>query len=158
MVTLATISPRMMVASSTFKGRVKLHGRSGLEDKTMADLAERGVPFRYEEVRVSYEKPASSHKYTPDFILPNGVIVETKGLFDSDDRKKHELIRKQHPALDIRFVFSRSASPIRKGSKTTYGSWCAKLGIPYADKAIPQAWIDEPDDPARHAAISNASA
>lgn len=146
-----------MVAFSTSKSRVTLHGRSGLEDKTMVDLAARGVPYRYEAVKVSYEKPASHHKYTPDFILPNGIIVETKGLFDTDDRKKHELIRKQHPQLDIRFVFSRSASPIRKGSKTTYGSWCAKLGIPYADKTIPQAWIDEPDDPDRHAALSAAA-
>ncbi len=146
-----------MPAASTFKGRVKLHGRSGLESKTMEDLAKRGVPYRYEEVRVGYEKPASRHKYTPDFILDNGIIVETKGLFDSDDRKKHELVRKQHTDLDIRFVFSRSASPIRKGSKTTYGAWCAKLGIPFADKVIPQAWVDEPNDPSRHAAIAAAA-
>lgn len=124
----------------------------------MADLEERGVPYRYEEVRVAYEKPASQHKYTPDFILRNGIIIETKGLFDSDDRKKHELVRKQHPKLDIRFVFSRSASPIRKGSKTTYAAWCQKIGIPFADKTIPQAWIDEPNDPERHAAIEAASA
>lgn len=143
----------MTVAFSTFKGRVKLHGRSGLEDKTMADLAERGVSYRYEEFKVGYTKPASSHKYTPDFVLPNGIILETKGLWDSDDRKKHELIRKQHPKLDIRFIFSRSASPIRKGSKTTYADVCSKLGIPFADKVVPQAWIDEPDDPSRHSAI-----
>ncbi|MBB3910115.1 hypothetical protein [Sphingomonas desiccabilis] len=134
-----------------------MRGRSGLEDKTMEDLAKRGVSYRYEQVRLGYEKPASRHKYTPDFILPNGIIVETKGLFDSDDRKKHELVRQQHPRLDIRFVFSRSASPIRKGSKTTYGTWCAKHGIPFADKAIPQTWIDEPDDPERHAAITAAA-
>lgn len=141
------------MAFSTSKSRVKLHGRSGLEDKTMADLTERGVPYRYEEVKVGYTKPASAHKYTPDFVLPNGIIVETKGLWDSDDRKKHALIRQQHPQLDIRLVFSRSASPIRKGSKTTYAAVCAKLGIQFADKVIPQAWIDEPDDPSRHSAI-----
>lgn len=102
---------------------------------------------------MGYTKPASSHKYTPDFVLPNGIIVETKGLWDVDDRKKHELIRKQHPKLDIRFVFSRSASPIRKGSKTTYADVCTKMGITFADKVVPQAWIDEPDDPSRHSAI-----
>lgn len=144
------------MASWTSKLRTKNHGRSGLEDKTMEDLAARGVPYRYEDLKVSYEKPASTHTYTPDFILPNGIIVETKGLFDSDDRKKHELIRKQHPSLDIRFIFSRSASPIRKGSKTTYGSWCAKLGIPFADRVIPQSWIDEPSDPSRIAATEAA--
>lgn len=145
-----------MPAAWTFKGRTK--GRSGLEDKTMDDLSQRGVAYRYEQVRIGYEKPASRHRYTPDFVLPNGIIVETKGLFDSDDRKKHELILRQHPGLDIRFIFSRSSSPIRKGSKTTYGAWCAKLGIQFADKTIPQTWIDEPDDPARHAAIAAATA
>jgi len=124
----------------------------------MADLTARGVPYRYEEVRVRYAKPATSHTYTPDFILPNGIIVETKGLFDSDDRKKHELLKAQHPALDIRFVFSRSASPIRKGSKTTYAVWCAKRGFPFADKLIPSEWTDEPDQPSRHAAIAAATA
>src|SRR3546814_19922388 len=105
----------------------------------MRDLDERGVPYRYEEVKVRYDKPATSHTYTPDLILKNGIIVETKGIFDVDDRRKHELIKAQHPGLDIRFVFSRSKSPIRKGSKTTYADWCAKRGIPFADKQIGRA-------------------
>lgn len=130
------------MAFSTSKGRVKLHGRSGLEDKTMDDLAKRGVSFEYETLKVKYEKPASQHTYTPDFILANGVIVETKGLFTVEDRQKHVLVKAQNPDLDIRFVFSRSASPIRKGSKTTYADWCRKNGFLYADKVIPQEWLD----------------
>src|SRR3546814_10940668 len=123
----------------------------------MRDLDERGVPYRYEEVKVRYDKPATSHTYTPDLILKNGIIVETKGIFDVDDRRKHELIKAQHPGLDIRFVFSRSKSPIRKGSKTTYADWCAKRGIPFADKLVPQEWAEEPNDPARHEEIGRAS-
>ncbi|API58493.1 hypothetical protein BSL82_03555 [Tardibacter chloracetimidivorans] len=46
-------------------------------------------------------------------------------------------------ALDIRFVFSRSSSPIYKGSKTTLGAWCEKNGFLYADKTIPEEWIKE---------------
>lgn len=130
-------------------------GRSGLEDKTMGDLAARGVSYRYEEVKVRYQKPASDHKYTPDFVLPNGIIVETKGRFEPDDRQKHELVRAQHPHLDIRFVFSRSASPLRKGAKTTYAAWCSKRGFHFADKSIPQSWIDEAPCPRRLAAIEN---
>lgn len=147
-----------MPAPWTSKGRIKLHGRSGLEDKTMEDLAQRGVPYRYEEVKVSYEKPASRHKYTPDFVLPNGIIIETKGIFDPADRQKHELIKAQHPGLDIRFVFSRSKTPLRKGSPTSYGSWCEKRGFLFADKTVPQAWTDEPNEPARHAALAAAAA
>lgn len=132
--------------------------RSGLEQKVQEDLAERGVPYRYEEVKVRYERPATSHTYTPDFILPNGIIVETKGLWDVEDRQKHKLLRVQHPNLDIRFVFTRSKSPIRKGSKTTYGDVCLKLGIKFSDKVIPLEWTAEPDCPLRHAAIAAAAA
>ena len=146
------------VASSTFKPRrAAVSWRSGLEQAIQEDLAKRGVPYRYEEVKVRYTRPETSHTYTPDFILRNGIVVESKGLFDADDRKKHELLKKQHPNIDIRFVFSRSTSPIRKGSKTTYGDWCAKRGIPFADKLIPPDWLSEPDDPARHAAIAAAT-
>ena len=92
---------------------------------------------------MEYTIPESVHKYTPDFVLPNGIIIETKGVWDVEDRKKHILIREQHPELDIRFVFSRSKTPIYKGSKTTYASFCEKNGIKFADKIIPEAWISE---------------
>lgn len=132
--------------------------RSGLEQRNQEDLTARGVPFRYEEVKLRYTRPASAHKYTPDFILPNGIIVETKGLFDTEDRQKHLLVKAEHPGLDIRFVFTRSASPLRKGAKTTYAEWCAKNGFTFADKLIPQAWIDEPLEPSRLEAIERAQA
>nr|DAL93602.1 MAG TPA: endonuclease I [Caudoviricetes sp.] len=34
------------------------------------------------------------------------------------------LIKQQNPELDIRFIFSRSKTPIYKGSKTTYAAFC----------------------------------
>lgn len=76
-------------------------------------------------------------------MLPNGIVIETKGVWDSEDRKKHVLIKQQYPDLDIRFVFSRSKTPIYKGSKTTYASFCEKYGFKYADKQIPESWIHE---------------
>ena len=76
-------------------------------------------------------------------ILSNGIIVESKGRFVTADRKKHLLIKKQHPTLDIRFVFSNSKAKINKGSKTTYGDWCDKHGFLYADKLIPEEWLYE---------------
>ena len=81
--------------------------------------------------------------FTPDFILPNGIIIEVKGLFNSSDRKKHILVKDQHPDLDIRFVFSNSKSKLYKKSKSTYRDWCIKHGFLYADKDIPQEWIKE---------------
>ena len=93
------------------------------------------------------------HKYTPDWVLPNGIIVESKGRFVTEDRTKHRLIREQYPHLDIRFVFSNANTKIGKKSATTYGLWCQRLGIPYATRSIPQAWIDELPHRARMKAL-----
>lgn len=120
--------------------------RSGLEEKVAAQLEAAGLVVVYEDKEhvIKYTTPAEPHKYTPDFILPNGIIVETKGIFDADDRKKHLLVRAQHPDKDIRFVFSNSKAKLYKGSPTTYAAWCNKNGFLYADKLIPPAWLKEP--------------
>lgn len=121
------------------------HGyRSGLEDNNVQHLKRHKHPVLFEVRKIYYVKPAKLHSYTPDFELKNGIIVETKGIFDIDDRKKHLLIKSQHPDLDLRFVFSRSKTPIRKGSPTTYGDWCDRFGFKYADKLIPVSWLNEP--------------
>jgi len=120
------------------------HGyRSGLEERIAEQLDKLGVEYKYEEVKLKYIKPASEHIYTPDFVLPNGIIVETKGRFLALDRQKHLLVRKNNPTLDIRFVFSNSNARISKTSRTTYAAWCEKNNFKYADKTIPQEWIDE---------------
>lgn len=118
--------------------------RSGLEEKLAAQLSQAGVEVSYESMTIPYEKPASKHRYTPDFPLPNGIIIESKGRFVTADRQKHLLIKKQHPDLDIRFVFSTSKARISKTSKTTYGDWCRKNGFLFADKMIPEEWLKEP--------------
>lgn len=118
--------------------------RSGLEAQNMKVLEANGVKAEYEMWRIPYVIPASNHVYTPDVVLPNGIIVELKGLWDSDDRKKHLLIREQYPEIKVRLVFSSSKAKLYKGSKTTYGEWCTKHGIIYADKLIPASWIKEP--------------
>ena len=48
-----------------------------------------------------------------------------------------------NPELDIRIVFMSGKTKIRKGSKTTYGDWCDKHQIPWAEKQIPEAWFSE---------------
>lgn len=117
--------------------------RSGLEDKVSEQLKNAGVDAKYEKYTIPYTIPASSHTYTPDFVLPNGIIVETKGIFSVEDRKKHLLLQEQYPKLDIRFVFSNSKTKLYKGSKTTYAEWCAKNNFKYADKWIPETWFKE---------------
>jgi hypothetical protein len=131
--------------------------RSGLEVDTAAHLKALGVNYRYEEVRLAYVKPETPATYTPDFLLDNGIVVETKGRFMPDDRKKHVLLKAQHPGLDIRFVFSRSSTKISKASKTSYADWCVKNGFKFADKQIPQAWLNESACSIRIAAIKTAT-
>lgn len=129
------------------RARAIKHGyRSGLEETVANYLQDHNIPFEYENKAntIRYTVPAKDHNYLPDFKLPNGIIVETKGRFVLADRKKHEFIKQQHPELDIRIVFSNSKAKISKKSNTTYAMWCEKLGIPYADKQIPQSWLDEP--------------
>lgn len=119
--------------------------RSGLEKRISDDLKSKNVPFGYETIKIEYTVPERDAKYTPDFVLlSNGIIVESKGIFGTDDRKKHLLIKQQHPELDIRLVFSRSSAPIYKGSATTHASWAEHHGFKWAEKLIPQEWLDEP--------------
>jgi hypothetical protein len=121
-----------------------VHGfRSGLEEQVARQLAAAGLDVEYESTKVEYVKPERKAKYTPDFPLPNGIIVETKGRFLTEDRQKHLLIKQQHPELDIRFVFSNSKARISKASQTTYAMWCDKHGFLFADKLVPAAWLIE---------------
>ncbi len=108
----------------------------------MADLQLRAPGTTYEKVKIKYriERDAT---YTPDFRLPNGIIVETKGRFLATDRTKHLLVKAQHPEYDIRFVFEYPNAKITKGSKTTYADWCDKHGFLWAKKVVPDSWIKE---------------
>lgn len=126
------------------KKHVSAAYRSGLEEDIAKQLEARGLPVAFEQYKIAYIKPITKHTYLADFVLHNGIIIESKGLFDTEDRKKHLYLKEQHPELDLRFVFSRSATKLYKGSPTTYAMWCEKNGFKYADKLIPVEWLKEP--------------
>lgn len=137
----------MNIKRSKARANAIKHGyRSGLEHTVLDSLKDRKCNASYECMKIEWED-LNYRLYTPDFLLPNGIIVETKGRFTPEDRKKHLCIQKQHPELDIRFVFSNSNSRLRKGAKTTYASWCEKHGFLFADKDVPQEWIKEKKKP-----------
>tara|TARA_R110002096_G_scaffold397823_1_gene593769 strand:- start:512 stop:934 length:423 start_codon:yes stop_codon:yes gene_type:complete len=117
--------------------------KSGLETKIHEQLNSQGIDGEYEKHEIKYTIPATDHSYKPDFRLPNGIFIESKGWFLPDDRKKHLLIKKQHPELDIRFVLQSPNGKIYKGSKTTYAQWCDKNEFKWATKEIPKEWILE---------------
>lgn len=134
--------PKKVTKKSNSKWVAKKHGfKSGLEENISNQIASKGIEVKYESEKVAYIIPASEHTYNPDFKLPNGIIIETKGRFVIADRKKHLLVKQQHPELDIRFVFTNSKNKINKKSKTTYADWCEKNGFKYADKEIPEEWF-----------------
>jgi hypothetical protein len=121
--------------------------RQELHEKKYAGVkaamrAKHNVPVLYECMKIEWED-LMYRTYTPDFILPNGIIIETKGRFTAADRRKHLAIKKQHPNLDLRFVFESSKRKLSKGSKTTYASWCERHKFQYADRVIPLDWIGE---------------
>lgn len=113
--------------------------RSGLEEKVSDLLSSLGVKYEYESTKVPYVLQCN---YTPDFLLPNGVYLETKGELTQEDRRKMKAVKEAHPDLDIRFVFQSPFNKIYKGSKTTYAQWCEKHGFKWAHfHSIPIEWL-----------------
>lgn len=131
-------------------GRRESGKMSGFEEKVDRSLAMRGVPYEYETEFLEYIKPpvpAKKGTYNPDFTLraENGakIYIEAKGEFDKKDRDKTLWVLEANPGIDLRLLFQRN-NPIRKGSRTTYGSWCDKHGIKWAVSSlgnIPESWL-----------------
>ncbi len=126
-------------AYAKLKERKNIKFRSKLEEK-VADLLEGlGVSYEYEPERLSY---TIEHNYTPDFVLPNYVYLETKGYWDPADRRKVLAVKRDNPDVDLRMVFQSPFNTISKKSKTTYAQWCEKHDIPWTSfHDIPLDWL-----------------
>lgn len=112
--------------------------KSGFERSIVANLAMRGVEFTYEELRLPYTLEG---EYRPDFVIKSsGIIVEAKGFLDKDSKRKMLAVKKQHPDLDIRFLF-QSAGKKMQGSKKTHGEWATRNGFKWAEGEIPDDWL-----------------
>ena len=129
-----------------FRAARKYGYRSGLEHKLSLYLDELKVKYDYEKLKIEWEDLAY-RTYTPDFVLYNGIIIETKGMFTAADRRKHLAIKRQHTQLDIRFVFENSRRKLRKGAKSSYAEWCTKHKFEFADRRIPEEWLKEKSKP-----------
>lgn len=117
--------------------------RSKYEETIYTTVEKNGLTVDYEPFSLPYLVKGN---YYPDFVLPNGIIVEAKGYFDSRSRAKMVAVKKHNPELDIRFVFMNSKTKTRKGSKQTYADWCERYGYPFADGMIPLQWFSEESD------------
>tara|TARA_B100001540_G_scaffold149751_2_gene132823 strand:+ start:1460 stop:1825 length:366 start_codon:yes stop_codon:yes gene_type:complete len=113
--------------------------KSKLEISVAELLDQVGCKYVYEGEQVPY---TIQHNYNPDFVLLNGVMLETKGYWDSEDRRKIKAVIRDNPHLDIRMVFQAPFNKISKKSKTTYAQWCEKHNIKWAAAhAIPIDWL-----------------
>lgn len=112
--------------------------KSGFERTLAASLKTRKVKFLYESKQVPY---VLERTYNPDFeMVDHGFFVEAKGLLDRDSKAKMIAVKKQHPDLDIRFVFMQANKKI-PGSKQTHGEWATKNGFVWAEGNIPDEWL-----------------
>ena len=113
--------------------------RSGLEEQVAKLLSGLGISYEYESEKLSY---TIEHHYTPDFVLPNYIYLETKGYWSPADRRKILNVLKANPEIDLRMVFQSPYNKINKKSKTTYAMWCEKHDIPWTSyHNIPLEWL-----------------
>jgi hypothetical protein len=101
--------------------------RSKFEAKIASDLKD--LKLKYEKSKIEYIEPQTKHQYTPDFEVKKGVFLETKGRFLSADRKKHLLLKAQHPNLIIIFIFMKPDQILGKRLGTCK-EWAIKNGFP----------------------------
>ena len=131
------LEPVTKKTKRTRRGKPPAPYRSWFEHGISKDL--KGSRAKYEPITIPYFK---AHTYKPDWVLPNGIIIEAKGRFTAVDRAKHLLVKKQNPSLDIRFIFKYD-NKLYKQSTTRYSHWCDKHGFLYAFESVPKKWIKE---------------
>lgn len=112
--------------------------KSRFEETLAEQLRRLKSGARYEPYKLSYQL---NLKYTPDWVLPNGVILEGKGKLDYETRRKMLAVKLANPGLKICFIFMRAKNKIRKGSDTTYGDWAEQNGFLWSDGEIKKEWL-----------------
>ena len=125
---------------SDFQQEQTFKYKSKFESHFADDLNKKKIIFTYETLSIDYEITCT---YKPDFIL-NNFIVETKGYFSKQDRRKHLAIKEKRPDLDIRFCFQNSKTKLSKAKNSiSYADWCTRHGFQYCEKFIPDDWYEE---------------
>lgn len=112
--------------------------RSKFEARIAGELDFQKVDYEYETIEISYVCT-----YKPDFILPNGILIEAKGYLRPENRPMMIKVKKQNPELDIRFVFQSPHSKINGAKNLTFAKWADKNGFKWAHGSIPRSWLEE---------------
>lgn len=98
---------------------------------------------KYENTTLDYKVPMQHRKYTPDFELPNGILLELKGRFTLADRKKMKYVIACNPDKDIRLIFMNPTQKLHRSSKTTYAQWCDKNKLRWGTLEDIKEWVNE---------------
>src|SRR6267154_3185218 len=107
--------------------------RNAFERRIDSQLFKSNLKYEYETKNIPY---VLAGHYTPDFIIdtPTGrILVECKGYFRPEAKRKMVAVKKQHPELDIRILFY--------SLKVQYIKWAEKNGFRYAIGKIPKEWL-----------------
>jgi len=132
--------------------------KSNFERKVAEYLKAKGVKFGYETEKVVYMRPTRSGEcldcsspnvginasYYPDFVLSNGIYLETKGKFDSQGRSKILNVLASNNVLsreNFRLLFMRDNYITKKRLKT-YSEWCDDHDIEWGiGPEVPDKWL-----------------
>lgn len=140
-------------ASKRIKGRNHFY-----KDYRMASHSEVKFAQKCDRQRITWDYEPETFpwipppaKYTPDFKITcsNGKIfyVEYKGYLRNSDKRKMIEVKKQHPDLDVRFVFESATKPVagakkrKDGTKLSHKEWAEKQGFRWSEGFIPKEWL-----------------
>lgn len=118
--------------------------RSKYEREIWRNAQSRGLDLQHES-KDSALVYVSNSVYMPDFRLPNGILIESKGYFKPQDRRKMLEVKESHPDKDIRFLFQNPNNTLTKGKNSkTYAKWAEYHGFKWAGGTkIPCEWWEE---------------
>lgn len=110
--------------------------KNRFEKKLDAQLKKSKRKYVYEKVKIPY---TISGLYYPDWIVYHNsgdgfFLIEAKGHFRPEAKRKMVAVKQQHPELDIRIVFY--------SANKKYIKWAEKYGFPYAIGDIPEEWLN----------------
>lgn len=114
--------------------------RSKFELTFANKLKELGLKAEYESEKIHYIQPEKVRTYNPDWTIGRDIYIETKGRFSASDRAKMVLVQRSNPTVKFYILFQNSNVTLSKVSKTTYGQWCDKNDIEWADIKDVKRW------------------
>lgn len=119
--------------------------RSRYERDIVQHAIDLELPYEYEPITLGYQSSivkgactacgaagravVQRRTYTPDLVLPNGIVVEIKGKFDASKRNLMRQLVRCNPDVDIRFIFMRDNRFGAAKNRKRYSDWARALGV-----------------------------